>query len=1006
MISIGLLGSGRTAADYYLSRQAGCALEYYTGVGERPGRWLGRGAQALGLVGELDGAGQEALRALLAGQQTAGSQPNLAERVLVGPVWRADPRCRLPAGPLVAAIGAVAAERAIPVGVLLADPELVEQYTALAAPGRRSVPAALAGRLAAAAGVDPAVLYPPRGKAVGYTRALALEGARVDVRRTGLDVTVSAPKSVSVLWALADAATAGEVLRAHEQAVDAALTYLQGAAGHGLRGHQGDGRRATRVGTDGLIVAAFEHRTSRAGDPQLHTHLVIPNLLRGHDGRWSAVDSRALYRQALTASHVYQLILRSTLTRTLGVEWGPVTRGIAELSGIPVAVRREFSARKRQIDAALADTGRSGPAAAQQACLLTRPAKPSSQDTVTLRERWAEQLTALGHDPVALTRGLLGRAGPPRAPSPAGLTDHLLGEVGLTQRRSSFDRRAVVQGLCQQLPPGVTIDLPGLQNLTSTILTDPRVLPLLPGPAGPEPTSESGRGFSTTAMVRTEQTAIALAHDQQGAGLAVLGLHQVLAAIAATAPGREGRPLSPAQTTAVLTLTGSGRGVEIVVGAAGSGKTAALAAASTAWAAAGHRVVGTALAASAARNLQTATGIGSSSLARLLTDLDTARTRGEPALQPGSVLVLDEAGMVGTRDLHRLLTHAATAGAKLVLVGDPAQLPEIQAGGLFTHLTRELPAIALTDNHRQLHSWERTALDALRAGRPDTALRAYADQQRIHLAPTTSGLTIGLACDYLRLRQATPSPYDVLVVTARRADAATANDAIRALLRSRGQLGPQLTVDTGASRPVSIAVGDLVLITRNDYPRGVLNGTRAIVTSLEPGNAAGGGGAGSIGLRTSEDRSLTVPLRWAADGRLEHGYALTCHKAQGLTVEHALVYGTGALSQQSGYVAMSRGRASNHLYTALDAGSSSGREPSHQELVGPDDPDVLPALLRALTKDRRHHLASTHLPAEQRAPRPAWLDQPDDLAESIRAVRRATALAKQHSHDHDLGLSL
>lgn len=995
VISIGLLGAGRTAADYYLSREAGCALEYYTGAGERPGRWVGQGAQALGLVGELDANGQEALRALLAGHHPVGAIPTVedpAGRVLVGPVWRSDPRGRLPAAPLVAAVDAVAAERGVPVGVVLADPALVEQYSALAVPGRRSVPATLAGRLAAAAGLDPAVLYPARGRAVGYTRALEVEGERVDVRRTGLDVTVSAPKSVSVLWALADPATAGEVLRAHEQAVDAALTYLQGEAGHAVRGHQGDGRRATRVGTDGLIVAAFEHRTSRAGDPQLHTHLVIPNVLRGKDGRWSAVDSRALYRQALTASHVYHLVLRSTLTRTLGVEWGAVTRGIAELTGIPVAVRREFSARKRQIDAALADAGRSGPTAAQQACLLTRPAKPSSQDTVTLRERWTEQITALGHDPVDVTRGLLGRGGPPSEPTPADLTDDLLGEVGLTQKRSSFDRRAVVQGLCQQLPPGVTIDLPALLELTSHVLADPRAIPLLPADE-----ADPQGAFSTSAMLRTEQTAIALAHDQHDAGLAVLDLHQVLAAIAATAAGRDGRPLSPAQATAVLTLTGSGRGVEVVVGAAGSGKTAALAAAHTAWTAAGHRVVGTALAASAARNLQTATGISSMSLARLLTDLDTARTRGEPALQPGSVLVVDEAGMVGTRDLHRLLTHTTTSGAKLVLLGDPAQLPEIQAGGLFTHLTRELPAIALTDNHRQQHSWERTALDALRAGRADTALRAYADQKRIKVAPTTRGLTIGLACDYWRLRQTTASPYDVLVVTARRVDAATANDAIRALLHSRGQLGPQLTVDNGASRPVSIAVGDLVLITRNDYPRGVLNGTRAIVTSLEPGDAEGGTGAGSIGLRTCEDRSLTVPLRWAADGRLEHGYALTCHKAQGLTVEHALVYGTGALSQQSGYVAMSRGRSSNHLYTALDA----GRE--HQELIGPDDPDVLPDLLRALTQDRRQHLASTHLPGP---PRNASFDQAENVATSLRAARRATALAEQRSHDPDLGISL
>lgn len=1024
VISIGLLGAGRSAADYYLSRQAGCALEYYTGVGERPGRWVGRGAQALGLSGELDATGQEALRALLAGHHPGFSDLNgeaLAGRVLVGPVWRADPRGRLPASPLVSAVDAVAADQGVPVGVLLADQVLVKEYARLTVPGRRSVPAALAGRLAVAAGLDPAVLYPARGKAVGYTRALELEGERIDVRRAGLDVTVSAPKSVSVLWAVADPHVAGQVQRAHEQAVGAALQYLQGEAGHALRGHQGDGQRAGRVGTDGLIVAAFEHRTSRAGDPQLHTHLVVPNLLRGQDGRWSAVDSRALYRQALTASHVYHLMLRSTLTDRLGVQWGPVRRGIAELSGIPSEVRREFSSRKRQIDAALAETGRSGPAAAQQACLATRPAKApagSGQDAVTLRQRWAGQLIELGHDPATLTREVLDRGTAPPRPEPAELAQQLLEDSGLTDKRSSFDRRAVLQGLCEQIPAGTTIDLPDLLDLASHVLADPRVIPLVAdAPGAPDgPGSFGGAGgselmFSTTGMVRTEQTAIALAHDQQRAGRAVVGLPQALAAMAATAPGRDGRPLSPAQAAAVLTLTGSGRGVEVVVGAAGSGKTAALAAAHTAWTAAGHPVLGTALAASAARNLQNATGIGSSSLARLLGDLDTARSRGEPALQPGSVLVLDEAGMVGTRDLHRLLEHTAAADAKLILVGDPAQLPEIHAGGLFAHLAHQLPAIRLTENHRQQHSWERTALQALRAGRTDTALRAYADEHRIKVAPTGAALTAGLAHDYLQLREQTPSPYDVLVVTARRADARTANDAIRAQLHARGQLGPQITVDTGQSQPISLAVGDLVLITRNDYRLGLLNGTRATITTLDPGTATGTGvggataaGAGSIGLRTSEDRTVTVPLRWLADGRLEHGYALTCHKAQGLTVEHALVYGTGALSQQSGYVAMSRGRSSNHLYTALDVGRD--YDPSQRALTGPDDPAVLPDLLRALTADRRQHLASSRLPAEQGPPRPAWLDQPQDhFAESIRAVERATALAEQRSHDHDLGLS-
>lgn len=145
---------------------------------------------------------------------------------------------------------------------------------------------------------------------------------RVDVRRSGLDLTVSAPKSVSVLYGLAEPAVAAAVLRAHERAVDEAVGYLERHASHGLRGHQGGQSRAAHITTDGLVAAAFTHRASRAGDPQLHTHLVVTNVLHGSDGQWSAVDSRAIHRHARTAGCVYQACLRGGLSAELSIGWG------------------------------------------------------------------------------------------------------------------------------------------------------------------------------------------------------------------------------------------------------------------------------------------------------------------------------------------------------------------------------------------------------------------------------------------------------------------------------------------------------------------------------------------------------------------------------------------------------------------------------------------------------------------------------------------------------------
>jgi len=275
VISIARLGSGATAADYYLDRQAGCDVDYYTGVGEAAGRWLGDGARALGLDGRLDAAGEQVLRALLSGCGGDG-QP------LVKPVLRADPRGLLLAESLVRAVDAAGRRSG---AELLGEGKTATAFdTAVAAvdAGKpATLPADLVGQVAAAVGLDPVALYRSVDGTDTYTPALARAGAKVDVRRAGLDVTVSAPKSVSLLFGIGDPAVSRAARAAHDVAVSEVVAYLQRHAATAARGHHGGGRRAPRIGTDGLIVAAFDHRTSRAGDPQLHTHLVIPNLVRG-----------------------------------------------------------------------------------------------------------------------------------------------------------------------------------------------------------------------------------------------------------------------------------------------------------------------------------------------------------------------------------------------------------------------------------------------------------------------------------------------------------------------------------------------------------------------------------------------------------------------------------------------------------------------------------------------------------------------------------------------------
>jgi conjugative relaxase-like TrwC/TraI family protein len=183
-----------------------------------------------------------------------------------------------------------------------------------------------------------------------------LRSARGGVRVVAFDLTFSAPKSVSVLFGIGEREVRVAVRQAHDRAVREALAYLEGSAAFVRGGPAG----VEVMPADGLVAAAFRHRTSRVGDPQLHTHLLVANLARGIDGRWSALDGRRLYAHARTASFVYQAVLRGELTHALGVEWTPVQKGIAEIAGVPPEVIRAFSRRRAEIVTAMIERGTSG----------------------------------------------------------------------------------------------------------------------------------------------------------------------------------------------------------------------------------------------------------------------------------------------------------------------------------------------------------------------------------------------------------------------------------------------------------------------------------------------------------------------------------------------------------------------------------------------------------------------------------------------------------------------
>ena len=862
------------AEPHEIERASGTdrAVDYLSEAGRVVGEWMGAGAAALGLTGPITAEQVGVLAGLLSGRSPDGVQR-------AGPVWRPHPDGRLPAAPIVDAIRSRAGELGVRVDQLLDADAPRGSFAKLSGrlerdPDATAHPQQLSD-LAAVAGLDLNGLYGAGRVAV----AVAHADTKVDERKAGMQGSVSAPKSVSLLWALGDHHTGQQVLAAHRTAVTETVKYLERWAGHALRGHQGDGQRAAHVGTDGLIVVAFDHHTSRADDPQLHTHLLLANLLHGEDGGWSALDTRAVIRIQRTAGYLYQAVLRGQLTTRLGVGWGPVRNGMAEIAGLPRSLLREFSTRRRAITTRLHETGQSGVKAAQVACLDTRPAKSGRSVGQLLAGWWTRAQTHVA-DPTATIRSVLGQV----APLPLAnvrlfaAQEWLLGPDGVTRQRTGFDRHDLTRDLLESLPGGTNVTADEVMTVTSDVLGDPRVLPLAAHSYG---TAK----FTTAELTQSELDTLRLAVT--GTAVPTVPVNPRLAG-----------QLSPEQTAGVARIATSPSSVDVVLGPAGAGKTAMLAALHRHYQDAGVPMVGACVAAIAARRLEHATEIPATSVARLLHRVDRER------LPQRCVVVLDEAGMVGTRDYHRLLTAVTTAGGKLVAVGDRAQLTEIDAGGMFARLSRAHLAAELTDNHRQTNPWERDALLDLRRGRIERALAAYAVHDRVHASANHPQLVWRIAEQFQQALRAGAGPFEVVALATSRTSADALNVAIRNQLQHASLLGSDVAV---AGRV--FAVGELVVVTRNDHPRGLFNGTRGVITAI---NRRG------VTLRLDGAATTTVPPTWAAE-RLQLAYALTVHKAQGLTVDTAFVDTSGLRDRNAAYVAASRARHRTELHhTGLD----------------------------------------------------------------------------------------
>jgi conjugative relaxase-like TrwC/TraI family protein len=690
------------------------------------------------------------------------------------------------------------------------------------------------------------------------------------VQRPFFDVTASPPKSVSVFEAAATGDQRTATLAALSTANSAMLEFLEAEACGVRRGRGGIDHHPG----SGLAVVTFTHTTSRAddADPQFHNHNLIVNASTGPDGRTTGLDTRQLYANRYAADAVYQAVLRHELATNLGVLFTePDRHGTSEIVGIDKDIRDEFSQRRKAIAADMAERGTATSRAALMSTLATRTPKGEELEAWDQRARWAQRFDELGFTLDQI---------PTVERQPAYHPDHEQLALAVTEQTSTFERRHVIAAAAHAALDGATLDQ--IMATANNFLASEHAVAL------------DDRTWTTPEILELEQRSVAIALEGIGARI---NEHDLSRRIDARLAGEAiaARPsLSEEQAAMVRSVLTDGNTVNMVIGAPGSGKTFALDAIRDGLPY-GDSIRGAALSATAARNLQNSSGISSTTIHRLLQ---------EPPRDsdPRTVTVIDEAAMVGTRQLAELIARAHNNGSKLVLVGDPHQLPELDAGGLFAALAQRLPVSHLDENRRQTNPTERAILTNIRTNQIDHAAFLL-DHNGAIVSNNADALRARVVADW---GERFCNGDDALMLVSTRHEALALNERAQHLLQRQGRLGPAL-----AQTPDAIFhQGDHVIGLRNDHRHDLLNGTRAIVESATQ--------RGDLRLRLADGTHRIATADYIADGHLGHGYALTVHKAQGITVDSSFLLANDATYKELAYTGLSRGRNENLLYSVVD----------------------------------------------------------------------------------------
>lgn len=826
--------------------------------------------------------------------------------------------------------------------------------------------------------------------------------AKVTQGVAGFDWTFSPVKSVSVLWALADERTATTIADCHHKAVAEALSWAETNVARTRIGTNG----IHQIETQGLIGAEFTHFDTRTGDPDLHSHVLISNKVQAPDGRWLTLDSQEIFRNAQAISARYDVALMEILSREMGLTFEPTSRGdsttpVWEIAGMPTEAIALFSSRRQQAQPVFDQLVESyhqahgrlpGDRARknlwEQAILYTRDAKKPAESLNTLRQEWENQITETpgGDQLLAQIRNL--------TTTPAhdhrtqfGKHDHWDTDVikvgdrvlaHVTEKRGVFGDHHIKTAVATELKGWKFTNADALnqaqEQITKYILDDkaislsPGEILNLPGKLQDNNTlgvdRRVGRTRYTTQEILDAEAVVLAACDEPTAYTALDTLiNETLAEHEAT----HGWGLNDGQEAMARSLLTSGALVSCGVGPAGTGKTTSMQIVTKVWQNQGHNVIGLAPSAQAAGVLGAEIGCDAITI-----DTFTHTWRGanphKPGhdisalpitINPGDMLLVDEAGMASTQNLAALVEIAEASGAIIRMIGDPYQLSAVGSGGLFATACTTTNAVELTSVMRFAKGKDTEQADAsLRIRKGDTTGLDLYENRGWVTGGGRSEMLHQAVTDYLA---DTKQGRTSLIIASTNADVDAMNHEVQAHRIAEGVVDGyhQVTVARGDQ----IGRGDTVISRKNQvFYHNTANGHRVVTGKTINGQlftVVGIHESGDIEVKDTKTGSqMVIPSDYATQ-HLHLGYAATVHRAQGATVDVCRAVIDTRVDRAGLYVALSRGKHENRAYCVTETDFDFDAEDMHYHMVG-ENPELTPRdiLNHAVATDRRTQSAT------------------------------------------------